>query len=88
YERRPGKIFYEINTQNIAFTSTSEKIKAIKEHLGINNNDGWELLPFNVLVEGEEDKKYLEKLMEAVDIEIPNIICAGGATKIAGYLQY
>lgn len=88
YERRPGKIFYEINTKNIAFTSTSEKIKAIKEHLGINNNDGWELLPFNVLVEGEEDKKYLEKLMEAVDIEIPNIICAGGATKIAGYLQY
>lgn len=88
YKRRPGKIFHEINTQNFAFTSTSEKIKAIKEHLGIKSNDGWELLPFNVLVEGEEDKKYLEKLMEAVDIEIPNIICAGGATKIAGYLQY
>lgn len=88
YKRRPGIKFHEIDTQNTSYPSSSEKINAIKNHLGIKNNDGWELLPFNILVEGEEDKRYLEKLMQAINLEVPNIIYAGGASKIAGYLQY
>lgn len=88
YIRKPGIKFHEIDTQNSIYNSVSEKVKAIKEHLGIKNNDGWELLPFNILVEGEEDKKYLEKLIVANGQDIPNIIWAGGASKIAGYLQY
>lgn len=88
YRRKPGTKFHEIDTQNFIYNSVSDKVKAIKEHLGIKNNDGWEILPFNILVEGEEDKKYLEKLIEATGKDIPNIIWAGGASKIAGYLQY
>lgn len=60
----------------------------IKKHLGISNNDGWEVLPYNILVEGEEDKKYLESLFQILDLSIPNIVWSGGASKIGGYLQY
>jgi hypothetical protein len=60
----------------------------IKQHLGISNNDGWEVLPHNVLVEGEEDKKYLETLFSLQGIPAPNIVWSGGASKIGGYLQY
>lgn len=88
YKRRPSEIFYEINTKPINCSSDFEKATYIKEHLGISNNDGWELLPFNILVEGEEDKRYLETLFRLIGIITPNIIWSGGASKIGGYLQY
>lgn len=88
YKRRPNEIFYEINTQPIACSSDFQKASYIKEHLGISNNDGWELLPFNILVEGEEDKRYLETLFSVLGLAQPNIIWSGGASKIGGYLQY
>lgn len=88
YERRKGKIFHEIKTENLSFDSLSQKMKTIKEHLGIKSNDGWELLPFNILVEGESDKRYIELLLESLSLEIPNIIWSGGASKIGGYIQY
>lgn len=47
-----------------------------------------EVFPYNILVEGEEDKKYLETLFTALDFPVPNIIFSGGASKIGGYLQY
>jgi predicted ATPase len=88
YKRKPNEVFYEINTKPIDCSSDFEKATHIKEHLGISNNDGWELLPFNILVEGEEDKKYLETLFGIVGLASPNIIWSGGASKIGGYLQY
>jgi ABC-type transport system involved in cytochrome c biogenesis ATPase subunit len=88
YARKPGKIFYETNTAPIKCSSGFEKASLIKKHLGISNNDGWEVLPYNLLVEGEEDKKYIESLMLCMNISPPNIVWAGGASKIGGYLQY
>ena len=88
YARKPGQRFYEINTAPVPETSDFNKAKLIKEHLGINNNDGWETMPYNILVEGEADKKYLETLFKFLDYSVPNIIWAGGASKIGGYLQY
>lgn len=88
YKRRPNKVFHEINTSVKKFNSDTYKIQAIKEHLGIQSNDGWELLPFNILVEGEVDKKYLEYIFMSLGKNIPNIIWSGGASKIGGYLQY
>lgn len=88
YSRKPDKIFYETNTFTIKVSSAFEKSVLIKEHLGISNNDGWDVLPYNIIVEGEEDKKYLEALFENQNILSPNIIWSGGASKIGGYLQY
>lgn len=88
YQRKPNEIFYEMETKPLVCKSDFEKATLIKEHLGITNNDGWEVLPYNILVEGEEDKKYLETLFSLLSLPIPNIIWSGGASKISGYLQY
>jgi len=88
YHRKPNEVFFETNTYPISTNSDFEKSTLLKEHLGISNNDGWEVLPYNILVEGEEDKKYLEALMTNQGMPIPNIIWSGGASKIGGYLQY
>ncbi len=77
-----------MNTFKQEFKSEIDKAISIKEHLGIQNNDGWEVLPQNILVEGEEDKRYLETLFGLLNIPMPNIIWSGGASKIGGYLQY
>lgn len=88
YARKPGEIFYEVNTRPISTTSDSEKIQLIKKHLGISNNDGWAVVNLNIVVEGEEDKKYLEKLLMCLNLPIPNIVFSGGASKIGGNLQF
>lgn len=88
YVRKPNEIFYEMDTSPINCKSDFEKATLIKNHLGISNNDGWEVLPYNILVEGEEDKKYLETLMSILNLSVPNIVWSGGASKIGGYLQY
>lgn len=88
YARKPDQKFYEVSTKPIACKSDFEKAILIKRHLGISNNDGWEVLPYNILVEGEEDKKYLETMLTMLDLPSPNIVWSGGAAKIAGYLQY
>jgi len=88
YLRKPDKVFYEINTKPQKCASDFEKAQSIKTHLGISNNDGWELMPFNIIVEGEEDKKYLITLLSALNFPVPNIVWSGGAAKFAGYLQY
>ena len=88
YARRPGQKWYETSTKKVDFSSEFEKSTKIKEHLGIDNNDGWEVLPYNLVVEGEEDKRYLEALFDSISKPAPNIIWSGGASKIAGYLQY
>ena len=88
YKRKPGEVFYEMDTAPFQTNSNYEKASLIKQHLGISNNDGWEVFPYNILVEGEEDKKYLETLMTFLNHPVPNIVFSGGASKIGGYLQY
>jgi len=88
YKRVLGKDFFEKVTKPKIFISSAEKAKDIREHLGIENNDGWNLLPLNILVEGETDKRYLESLTEQLQFAAPNIISAGSATKIAGQVQF
>lgn len=88
YKRKPGRIYFEIDTAPVDTSSSYAKAMLIKQHLGISNNDGWAVLPYNIIVEGEDDKKYLETIFAALDISAPNIIASGGASKIGGYLQY
>lgn len=88
YKRRPGQQYFEMDTKPLAFESSAKKINAIKEHLGISNNDGWSIMPQNIVVEGEDDQKYFQALYTALDCPTPNIIWTGGASKAGGYLQY
>lgn len=62
YLRKPDRVFYEIKTKPHKCASDFEKAQSIKTHLGITNNDGWEVMPYNIIVEGEEDKKYISTL--------------------------
>lgn len=88
YIRRKNKTFYEIEANFEAFPSISAKISGIKNHLGITNNDGWILLPHNIIVEGITDKKYIEEMCLASNIQSPNIFVAHGSSKYLGFLQY
>jgi len=88
YIRRKNKTFYEIEANFETFPSISAKISGIKNHLGITNNDGWILLPHNIIVEGITDKKYIEEMCLASNIQSPNIFVAHGSSKYLGFLQY
>lgn len=88
YARKPGQKFYEVNTKPVSISSDIEKATLIKNHLGITNNDGWAVMTHNIIVEGEEDKKYLEKLLSCINLPVPNIVFSGGASKIGGHLQF
>lgn len=63
-------------------------LKKIREYLGITDED-FELLDnYNVILEGESDKKYLTEISQFFGINVPNIISSGGATKIDKYLEF
>lgn len=88
YTRIKNKVFYRINVKIDSTLSNSEKALRIKNHFGILKNDSWEIMPFNLLVEGKEDKDYLSALFVINNIPVPNFLVAGGADKYKGYLQY
>lgn len=88
YQRRKGQIFYEMNTAPIKFSTDVLKLNAIREHLGIANNDGWSLMPHSILVEGKTDQKYLETLYATLNMPLPNIISAEGVDNFSGLLRY
>ena len=88
YARRKNETFYKVSTFTNERISSFEKAQNIKKHLGMERNDNWEIMPFNLLVEGEEDKNYITILVEKCGFKIPNILVSGGTTKIKGYLQF
>ncbi|MDP8258203.1 MAG: AAA family ATPase [Candidatus Aadella gelida] len=87
YERRPDEEYFKVDT-HLNHLKGYEKVVAIKSHMGIQNNDSWEIVPYNVLVEGFEDKEYISTLLRSNDLSSPNIFVAGGADKIKGYLSF
>jgi len=87
YARRKGELFYKLNTK-IFKGSSFEKSQKIKENFGISKNDSWEIMPYNLLVEGQEDKDLFISLMNKFQIPIPNILVAGGVDKYPGFLQF
>jgi AAA15 family ATPase/GTPase len=87
YARKPGRQFIKVNTSILPVTGY-KKIERIKSHMGILRNDGWHITPLNILVEGEIDKDYLEALSAWFGLETPNILVAGGADKLIGYLEF
>ncbi|MGG2197541.1 ATP-dependent nuclease [Paenibacillus validus] len=87
YARRPKEQFIKLSTY-INTKHGTQKIEAIRRHMGLGKNDSWSIVPFNIIVEGEEDKRYLQSLLTAFDIDIPNILVSGGCSKMAGYIEF
>lgn len=86
YARRPGKTYLETSTKIIAETGYL-KFQKIKEHLGIERNDSWEIYSNNIIVEGETDKKYLETLIKLYALNPVRIVSAGGADNMIPLLE-
>ena len=87
YARKKGKTFYQLNT-HIFNGSEYQTIVKIKENFGIENNDAWQIMPKNLLVEGETDKKIIQALCKKFDFDCPNVFFAGSVDKYKGYLSY
>ena len=87
YARKKGKTFYQLNT-HIFNGSEYQTIVKIKENFGIENNDAWQIMPKNLLVEGETDKKIIRALCKKFDFDCPNVFFAGSVDKYKGYLSY
>ncbi|WP_158212316.1 ATP-dependent nuclease [Natranaerobius trueperi] len=87
YERKNDTVFIKNNTY-VNQKTGAKKVEAIKKHMGIERNDSWYIVPYNLLVEGEIDKEYLISLGELFNLEVPNILVAGSADKIPGYIEF
>lgn len=86
YARRPGVTYLQTDTKFIEETGYL-KFQKIKEHLGIERNDSWEIHKQTILTEGETDKKYLETLLKIYNLPQVRIVSAGGADNMAPLLE-
>lgn len=87
FYKRAGKEFHQVNTILINLDENSGSLK-IKEYLGIENDEYDLLKEYNILVEGNCDKKYLEELAKFYSLDLPNIISANGASNIISFLDF
>jgi predicted ATP-dependent endonuclease of OLD family len=86
YQRTKAK-YHPLNTCLIDIKADNG-LKKIREYLGITDDD-FELLDnYNIIVEGESDKKYLTEIANFFGLNTPNIIPSGGASKIDKYLEF
>lgn len=86
YQRTKSK-YHPLNTCLVDIKGDNG-LKKIREYLGITDED-FELLDnYNVIVEGESDKKYISEIGNFFGLNIPNIIHSGGASKIDKYLEF
>lgn len=79
--------FNAIETHLVNFNESSG-ISTLKNYLGINEKDNLLFDKYNILVEWEEDKIYLSKLMQNFWFEIPSIIPCHWADNIPKYLDF
>ncbi len=79
--------FNAIQTHLVDFNKSSG-ISTLKNYLGISEKDSLLFDKYNILVEGEEDKIYLTKLLQHFNLNIPNIISCNGANNILKYLDF
>jgi len=79
--------FNAIQTHLVDFNESSG-ISILKNYLGITDKDNLLFDKYNILVEGEEDKIYLSKLLQHFNLNIPNIISCNGADNIPKYLDF
>ncbi|WP_286425422.1 ATP-dependent nuclease [Myroides marinus] len=85
--KRTNKNFHQVNTILIDLDESLGSLK-IKEYLGIETDEYDLLKDFNLLVEGNCDKKFLEELAKYYSLQIPNIISANGVNNIESFLDF
>lgn len=66
----------------------NDAIYLIKETLGIEDKDNLIIGKKNLIVEGEEDKRYITELSNFFGLSMCNIISTGGVTNYVKYLDY
>lgn len=79
--------FNAIQTHLVDFNESSG-ISILKNYLGITDKDNLLFDKYNILVEGEEDKIYISKLLQHFNLNIPNIISCNGADNVSKYLDF
>lgn len=87
FSKRKNKEGNKLNTKLIDLTK-DDAIFLIKETLGIEDNDNLTIGKRNIIVEGDEDKKYITELAKYFDLPMCNIISAGGVTNFSKYLNF
>ncbi len=87
YARINEKEIYQTTTTVVNLDNDDGSLK-IKEYLGIKE-DYYDILnSYNILVEGEADKKYIEELGKYYKIQLPKIEYVSGADNFEKYLSY
>lgn len=87
YYQRKNKTFSILNTQNVQLDEL-DGAKKIRNYLGIDDKEFDIIDKYNLMVEGECDKKYLYQLFKYFNIDPPNIIEANGADNMQKYLDF
>lgn len=80
----------DINVKETILIDITEEegYNQICHHLGIEKVNYEVLQPFNLLVEGDCDKKYLRELCKYFTINVPNIISLNGADNAIKFLEF
>lgn len=84
---RKNQIGSILSTLKVDLTK-DDSVYTVKEILGIEDKDSFVVGRNNLLVEGLEDKKYLEELIGLFDLPMPNMISAGGVTNFIKLIEY
>lgn len=82
------KDFGNVLQTQLADLKKADIIYLIKETLGIEDKDNLTFGQRNLIVEGEEDKKYISELAKIFELPLCNIISTGGVTNFPKYLDY
>ena len=87
FYQRKNRTFSIINTKVVEL-SQIDGTKKIRSYLGIDNTDYEMLDRFNIIVEGDSDKIYIDSLCSFFSLPKQNLISANGADNIIKYLDF
>lgn len=87
YYQRSKKEFYPLNTCLVDIEKSTGSQK-IREYLGIELDEYELLSDYNIMVEGDSDKKFIEETSKFFAIKSTNIIPTHGVSKYEKYLDF
>lgn len=85
--KRTNKEFYPLNT-NLVDLEKSSGYQKIREYLGIELHEYELLEDYNIMVEGDSDKKYIEEISKFFGIKNANILPTHGVTKFEKFIEF
>jgi len=85
--QRTNKEFYPLNTCLVDIEQSTGNQK-IREYLGIELDEYDLLSDYNIMVEGDSDKKFIEETSRFFSIKSANVIPTHGVSKYEKYLDF